>query len=139
MSGLIPQKFAAELKPLPATNERKFYRPEQFKKCCCRSERGFLSFGERCRSLVLSIFDLWRRSSNVNVNCYLASCPVPVPYPNGIPSISPRLARSAYLGYRPNHFSTATRLHHRSFSEGGSQNDAKTQKDRPHFFQAAWL
>src|ERR1700722_12372086 len=36
----------------------------------------------------------------------------PSRYPNGIPSLSPRLAPCAYLGCRPNHFSTATRLHH---------------------------
>jgi len=40
MSGLIPQKFAAELKPLPATNERKFYRKSFVKISGCLFKIG---------------------------------------------------------------------------------------------------
>ena len=36
------------------------------------------TFGEWCRSSVVPIIGLWRRSSNINVNCYFVPLPRPV-------------------------------------------------------------
>src|ERR1700735_4924057 len=78
-------------------------------------------------------------------------CPVPVPvsYPNGIPSLSPRLARSAHLGYRPNHSSTATRLHHRHqdlpnlvtacLAKVGAETKPNLKKTASSLFPTGWL
>jgi hypothetical protein len=54
MSGLIPQEFAAELKPLPATNERKFYRPGWVQRhigsvATLATPQNMVSFSQRIR------------------------------------------------------------------------------------------